>query len=221
MTKFYVYLHCTPDGAPFYVGKGSGKRAKQLRTGRNAEHRLIVDAHGSRNITVRLFYCESEDDAIAKEASWIAQLRADGVKLTNKSTGGQCGATGCIRSPETLLKMSLSQRGRTFSAETIQRMRDARRPGNTPDACARQARAIRGNKFALGSKHSQELKLEFSKRFGGERNPQASITEETVRAIRVDYENPETSWRDLSVRYGVSRTQVGRIVNRKSWAVVS
>ena len=29
---FYLYLHCRPDGAPFYVGKGRGRRAAQETT---------------------------------------------------------------------------------------------------------------------------------------------------------------------------------------------
>ena len=28
----YVYIHSSPDGVPFYVGKGTGKRASQLRS---------------------------------------------------------------------------------------------------------------------------------------------------------------------------------------------
>lgn len=36
----FAYLHCTPDGTPFYVGKGALRRVKYLG-GRNAKHQEI------------------------------------------------------------------------------------------------------------------------------------------------------------------------------------
>ena len=40
-----AYLHCRPDGTPFYVGKGSGRRA-QSSTGRNSWWENITTKYG-------------------------------------------------------------------------------------------------------------------------------------------------------------------------------
>ena len=52
-------------------------------------------------------------------------------------------------------------------------------------------------------------------RYTGERNPAAKITADTVAAIRADY--PELSYRLLVKKYGVSKSQISRIVTGKSW----
>jgi hypothetical protein len=49
--KFYTYLHCRPNGDPFYVGKGcdnSGhsRRSHTFGTGRNKLHKAVVAEHG-------------------------------------------------------------------------------------------------------------------------------------------------------------------------------
>lgn len=216
LSTFYAYVHTKPSGEPFYVGKGSGKRARELRTGRNAAHRRVVDEIGRLGVGVYVFPCVSEADAIETEAHWIAQLRAEGYDLVNMSTGGQCGATGCKRSAETLLKMSLSQRGRKFSQETLARMRAAHRPGNSPEACARQSLKIKGNKFRLGIPHTPETKAKIAVTSRGASNPQARISEETVIAIRKEYERVNNK-AAVARAFGVSESQIGRIVSGEAW----
>lgn len=225
MKQFYVYVHAKPNGDPFYVGKGCVSRrhtrAYEFKTGRNGHYQNIVAKYGRENILVYVFGCDSEQQAFDDERRWVYQLRSEGWQLTNASDGGEGGASGCKRSPETLAKMSAAQKGRTFSAESIMRMRKAIRPGNSPEACARQAETMRGNKFALGLKHTDETKAKISASCRGELSAQAKISEKDVLAIRAAYVPHEVTWLDLSRKYGVSRSQIGRIIKRESWAVVS
>lgn len=59
-------------------------------------------------------------------------------------------------------------------------------------------------------------------RLSGERNPGAKITQKIVDQIRDDYSrNPRPSWRDLSIKYGISKRQVGRILNNESWSDIA
>src|ERR1035437_2666382 len=110
MTTFYTYLHCKPDGIPFYCGKGFGDRAFKFNSGRNKHHNNIVEKYGKVNIGVFVFPCESETQAFADEIQHIAQLRREGYELCNYSDGGE-GPTGAIRSIETRKKLSESHQG--------------------------------------------------------------------------------------------------------------
>ena len=107
--EFYTYLHCSPDGVPFYVGKGCKQRAFNLLSSRNKDHRNIVSKHGAKNIGVFVFPCDSEDQALTDEVQQIAQLRNEGYELANYSNGGDGTRHGCA-SPESRRKMSLSRK---------------------------------------------------------------------------------------------------------------
>lgn len=132
--KFYVYLHRRPgDVSPFYVGKGKGQRAGSLK-GRNAHWRSIVGKHGGFDVEIVEIF-ESEDDAFACERFLIASLKTFGIRLANKSIGGE-GAAGVIPSLEHRMKISRALKGATRSDETKQRMRESYR---NRDAASREA----------------------------------------------------------------------------------
>jgi len=109
MKQFYTYLHCKPDGTPFYVGKGYGYRAFQFKR-RNPFHNRIIEKYSVENIQVYIFYCENEDEALKDEIHQISQLRSQGYKLCNLTAGGE-GSSGLHPSSETIQKMSLAHRG--------------------------------------------------------------------------------------------------------------
>lgn len=111
MSRFYIYLHCKPDGTPFYVGKGAGRRSHAISCGRNEHHRRVVNKYGSKNIGIFVFHCESERQALSDEVHAIRQLRADGYVLANCTDGGE-GTVGRVHSESARLKMSLAKIGR-------------------------------------------------------------------------------------------------------------
>jgi len=113
MKQFYTYLHCKPDGTPFYVGKGGGHRGRRSHNfaDRSQHHKNIVAKYGKANIRIFVFNCESEEQAFADEIQQIAQLRREGHELCNVADGGQ-GASGVIKSPETCAKLSLANKDR-------------------------------------------------------------------------------------------------------------
>ncbi len=195
MISFYTYLHCKPDGTPFYVGKGHGKRSHRLRYGRNVHHQRIVAKHGEKNILVYVFPCDSEQEAFDDEIHQIAQLRRDGYELANFSTGGE-GPTGTIRSAETRAKLSAVSRckepevrakmraaklGKKASDETRAKMSAAQKGRKMPEEFGRQL-SIRnlgnkygvGNKINLGRKQSVEtIANRVKKLIGQKRSPEA------------------------------------------------
>jgi len=125
MRIYYVYLHCRPDGTPFYVGKGHGKRASMFGQ-RNQHHRSIVSKHGADKIGVFVFPCASEAEAIADERQHIAQLRADGFDLANHTNGGE-GVSGLRHSDASRQRMAAAKRGRTIPAATRAKMSAAQK----------------------------------------------------------------------------------------------
>lgn len=122
MFSFYTYLHCRPDGMPFYVGKGSvsrghSKRSHDFINGRNQHHRNIVSKYGKESILIYIFPCVTESQALKDEIQQIAQLRSDGYVLCNISDGGDSSMSGKKHSPETIAKMSAAKLGKKRGEE--------------------------------------------------------------------------------------------------------
>lgn len=138
MKQFYTYLHCKPDGTPFYVGKGHDKRAFLIKRN-NSGHKKIVNKYGKENIKVFVFPCENEDQALDDEMHQILQLRQSGCDLVNTTLGGR-GATGYRHTNESkeiirkyakehylkrTIKLEEYQRGKPKSDETKRKIAQA------------------------------------------------------------------------------------------------
>jgi hypothetical protein len=145
MVGFYTYIHCKPDGTPFYVGKGQGGRAHDLKRS-NKHHRATVAKYGAENIMVFIFPCESEEQALADEVQHIAQLRAERYRLSNRTDGGE-GTSGFsyTHTSEHNRKMSEAHKGKKHSEQTRARIA-ATNTGkkHSPETKAKIASAAKG-----------------------------------------------------------------------------
>ena len=179
MTQPYTYLHCKPNGDPFYVGKGTGNRALRIvDKKRNSHHKNIVKKCGSQNILVYVFHCESEDQALADEIQQIAQLRLEGYELANISNGGE-GTVGMVFTAEHRANIGAASKNRIPTEQTRAKLRAASAARKNkqptlgkklpPRSCSPETRAkisatklLRGTKGPVGVKRSPETRLKIS-----------------------------------------------------------
>lgn len=120
--KFYVYIHYRADNlTPFYVGKGSGNRAK-VKLNRTDYWKGIVSKYGY----IAQIYQDNltEEEAYTSEKIIINQLKNNGVKLVNFKDGGD---SGFRFSDEVKAKMSQTNKGRIYSIETKKKMSEAKK----------------------------------------------------------------------------------------------
>jgi len=168
-SEFYCYIYYRAD-APFYVGKGSKKRAQDFKH-HNKWVKSIFNKDGKENIKIELIECKDEQEAFELEKRWIAVFRSDGYVLCNFTDGGE-GTFGRIisknerkiiskrmknnkiwlgktHSKETKQKMSIAAIGKIYSEETKQKI----------------------GRASKGRKHTEEAKKEMSLQRSGENHP--------------------------------------------------
>ena len=176
--QFYTYLHCKPNGDPFYVGKGCGRRAHDFNQ-RSEYHKNVVSKYGRENIHIFIFECASENQAFRDEIQQISQFKKEGYKLINLTDGGE-GPSGYVPTIEHRLIVAESNRkricsdetrkklieknlgntynlGKTRSEETKQKLSQAS-SGKTQSEESKQKISIanKGNKYCLGRQYSEE-----------------------------------------------------------------
>jgi hypothetical protein len=111
VTTSFAYIHCKPDGTPFYVGKGALRRVKYLGE-RNPHHQAVVKKHGKENILIGMFDCSSSSIAYDLERGLIKCLKRSGVQLTNFTDGGEGGVNPTL---ETRQRLSIAAKKRGVS----------------------------------------------------------------------------------------------------------
>jgi hypothetical protein len=156
--RFYTYAYLREDRTPYYIGKGTGRRAYQKHNQFNSppKERIIFL---KQNLT--------EEEAFKHEIYMIAVFgRKDlgtGI-LRNKTDGGE-GSSGFNHSEESKLKMSEKGKGR-FSGK------------NNP----MYGVSIKGeNHHFYGKSHSEETKRKMSEKRKGKKP--YNMTEESRRKM--------------------------------------
>lgn len=146
--RFYAYMHTKPDGTPFYIGKGNGRRVRNFSK-RNQHHKNIVAKYGRENIHIGYMECSDESTAFDLEMGLIKCVKRMGIKLTNLTEGGH-GVSGLVVTPEQRAKISATLTGRKgtpwsdeqrakFRASTVGRKR-------TPEQIAKMREAGKNRK---------------------------------------------------------------------------
>ena len=159
LSERFAYVHCKPDGTPFYVGKGSRRRAKYLGE-RNPKHQAIVAKYGRRNILVGSFACSDDTTAYLLEEGLIKRFRAAGHDLSNFTAGGEGGKSP---TPETRKRLSEAAKARGVS-ETCREANVLSRKGKTlsPEHKEKIRVSLQGRAFS--QEHRQNISVSAKKR---------------------------------------------------------
>lgn len=136
-TNFYTYAYLREDGTPYYVGKGTGKRAWK-------KHFKVPVPKESRRI--QLLHTDlTEDQALLLEKQLIAQHgRKDlgtGI-LINRTDGGE-GSTGYVPTDEIKYLCGSSFRGKKQTKEHNEKRANANRgKKRTEETCRKISEAL-------------------------------------------------------------------------------
>lgn len=185
--QFYTYLHCLPTGEPFYIGKGSGRRAYQFNS-RNKHHHNITKKYGLENIQIFIFESESEEQAFADEIQQIAQLRKEGYELVNYTNGGE-GVSGLKQTEEQKLATSKRMKGKQtrlgakLSEESKKKIADKATGRKHPlERNVAQSARMKGKPSpATGMKHTEESKAKISRGCSGQKRTEEQCVAQSKR----------------------------------------
>ncbi len=125
--KFYVYILARPNGMPFYVGKGTGRRIHhhepEAQRGHNCHKCSVIRKiwHEGGQVEKRIVFCtDDEQEAYTEECRLIGLYGRE--NLTNRTPGGE-GGSGFSPSEETRAKLRSANLGRRLSPEAIEKIR--------------------------------------------------------------------------------------------------
>jgi hypothetical protein len=202
-------------GEPFYVGKGSGRRATSLES-RRAHWRNIVAKDGGRYVNI-IAHNLDEDLAFLLEMEAIDKYRRLGVDLANRTNGGD-GPTGYKFTeaqrrklsarpitPEWRAKMSASAKGRRLTPE--QRAAMSTRMSSDP-----RVKERRFTKSMKGFVHSAESRAKMSSSMKGRtaHNNGVHVTEEERIRLTLISRNRIRSPLSEDTKRKISAAQKGR-----------
>lgn len=177
----YVYVSFRSNGSPFYVGKGSGRRAFEHK--HHGEHYRAIVARSGGDVPVVVVREElTETEAYELEETLIRTIgiERDGGLLINQGYGGRGGPHGVKRSVE--WRKTRSERAKEMWQSPISRLKRAvslnvtntrpevrqRRSESAQEIAARpdvkqsRSKKLMGNKRTLGYKHTDDARQKMS-----------------------------------------------------------
>jgi hypothetical protein len=146
----YVYQYVREDGSPYYIGKGTGKRAYNRCKG---DVKPLKDKSNVQVIAHNL--SDSEASVLEKKLIKLYGRKDIGTGILRNKTDGGDGATGAVRSKEFRDVIAANNRLR----KGIQK--------HTAEWKAANAERMKSNQYGVGKLHTDEWKIANGERMAG------------------------------------------------------
>jgi hypothetical protein len=186
MSQFYSYLWLRSDGSPYYVGKGTERRA------------FVSFSHGVHcpkdRTRILVFPTLSEAAAFEVEVAMIAFFgrKDNGTGCLRNLTDGGEGAAGFKRSYEACQKQSQSMKGRVFSEEHRRRLSEASKGKIFSAETRRRLSEAHKGKHHFGHRYSESSrqKMRASSKRRWESHPMSEETKSKLRLFNLGRPGP-------------------------------
>jgi hypothetical protein len=235
VANYYVYCLYRPDGHPFYVGKGSGKRLHDHERDKNNPHKRNIIALATRcgqEIDKRkLVEGLQEEDAYELERFLIQEIgREPQGPLVNLTDGGD-GFRGLLRTPQHRAAISIGLKGKPKSAAgKVACVENARKATAALIAMPKEwhlAKQFKAHQSTTAQQRSAAQKRAWSTRIANDPNELERVStlgkskmtpELNQRAIAAAAARSPEDRSDCVKRANASRTpEQRRLIALKSW----
>jgi acid stress-induced BolA-like protein IbaG/YrbA len=237
---FYVYVLYRPDGRPFYVGKGHGRRINAheqfAKMGHKARRYSIIRKiwrEGGQVVKEKVFETYDELEAYAMERQLIASIGRE--NLTNETDGGD-GNYGWSPSLEQRARLSEIMKGRIMSPEWRANIQAAKIGKPKSEACKEKIRAaLTGRTLPpehvehaaaghRGQKRSEQARQNISEGLRGKKKPNlqgekhfaAVLTVELVKEMR-RLKRAGATYQQLADQFGIAVGTLAKAVSGQTW----
>ena len=157
MGRYYVYAFMRESGSPYYIGKGTGRRAYQRGKGAG---RPVGEPPRDR---VRIL-CDnlSEEEALFLEELLISKYKriSEGGILHNKSAGGEKGFTGLTHTPETIQILKEKRATQTLTPERNRRVSEGLKQAYKDGRRKREVSQATRDKISANSANSKSITID-------------------------------------------------------------
>jgi group I intron endonuclease len=205
----YIYKTTNNVNGKIYVGKLVRESKTYLGSGKLLK--LSINKYGKENFTKEIIeYCNTKSELSEREIYWIEKFDSTNKDIGyNITKGGDGGSTNGY-----FLGKSLTLEHRLKISQNHHDVSGPNNPmfGKKHSKFSKMKISIN----SIGRSHSKDTIEKLKLKSKGENNSNSKLTEMLVKQIRTDFDSG-ISLTKLSVKYGVKKACVWKIIKRISW----